>query len=98
MNVQVVLQERTRTKLLVLLVDETGTFLKCGPLLHDVAGQVEELGEAKRQLEEVCQLNAKLEMLLQKEQRRGEDLHLHGSKLREGTCRQGGGTRKGESQ
>ncbi len=57
-------------------VDESGTFLKCGPSLLDVAGQVEELGEAKRQLEEVCQRNAELEMLLQKEHRRGEDLHL----------------------
>ncbi len=78
MNVQVVLQERTRTELLVLLVDETGTFLKCGPLLLDVAGHVEELGEARRQLEEVCQphchRNAELEMLLQKEHRRGDDL------------------------
>ncbi len=70
-NVQVV---RTRTELQVLLVvDKTGTFLKCGPLLLDVAGQVEELGEAKRQLEEVCQRNAELEMLLH---RRGEDLQL----------------------
>ena len=76
-NVQVVIQEVTRSELCLLLVDDSGVFQKCGPVLNScrVAEQGEALQNLQEQLEDALQQNMELKTQLQEEQRRSEDLH-----------------------
>ena len=61
-NVQVVIQEATRSELCLLLVDDSGVFQKCGPVLNScrVAEQGEALQNLQEQLEDALQQNMEL--------------------------------------
>ena len=76
-NVQVVVQEVARTELGLLLVDETGVFQKCGPVLRNRQGeeqeQEHELQVLREQLEDAARERTELKTLLSEQQRKVED-------------------------
>ncbi len=49
-NVQVVVQERTKVELLLLLVDDTGVFVRCGPAVREASSYQEYREWADEQL------------------------------------------------
>ncbi len=73
-SIQVVKQEAFKTELHLLLVDESGVFLRCGPVFRESQREFEDLDDMRQQQEQMTQQHHDLAAPLEESHRQMEEV------------------------